>query len=365
MELFILSICFASFACQSDKYIAFEIDDTEKADQQSDDDSVSDSETEKNVDSSSTCGVPDFFRWNSSEEIISPAKGDIALKDPSVLYHDGKWHIYATTRSENGDWGMTYINFTDWADAGEAPRTKISVNPNIAGYKVSPQLFYFSPDKLWYLIYQTQEPAYSTSTDPSDVYSWSATKRFMPMPGIIENSDTGGIDYWVICDDNDCYLFFTACNGILYRARTTRDDFPDGFAGTTEIVLEDDTYNIFQGCNVYAIPEDDHTVYLLNILAISASGNRYFRAWTADRLDGEWTELATTEKNAFATPFNVTGGDWALDGIVQGEMLRDNPDETMTINTCNMRYLYQGLVAEGAVFSQNVYSLGLLTDARD
>ena len=45
-------------------------------------------------------------------------------------------------------------------------------------------------------------------------------------------------------------------------------------------------------------------------------------------------------------------------------MLRDNPHETMTIDTCNMRYLFQCLVAEGTDYSLNEYRLGLLTDAR-
>ena len=60
---------------------------------------------------------------------------------------------------------------------------------------------------------------------------------------------------------------------------------------------------------------------------------------------------------------NVTGADWSDDGISHGEMLRYNPDESMTIDTCDMQYLFQGRTAAGSEYNLNEYSLGLLTDS--
>jgi hypothetical protein len=315
------------------------------------------------TNSNARCGVPTYFRWTASLPLISPPDGATAIKDPTVVSHNGRWHIYATIRS-GGNWSMTYLNTSNWDQADEEPKTPVSENPNLTNYKAAPQLFYFAPQALWYLVYQTQEPSYSTSTDPSDVGSWSPMKWFMPMPSIIENSLTRGIDYWVICDDTHCYLFFSADNGVLYRASTAKSDFPSGFEGTTVIAMQDENpRNLFDASNVYKMAGTDK--YLLLVSALNPTDRRYFRAWTADRLDGDWTPLADTETDAFASVYNVTGAEWSIDAISHGEMLRDNPDETMTIDPCNMRYLFQGLTRKATDYDNNEYSLGLLTDARE
>ena len=306
-----------------------------------------------------SCGVPKTFEWTSSDPLISPPEGSASIKDPSVLFYNDAWQIYATHYSEEDGYSMVYLSFTDWDKADEAEKIPVSINPNLTGYKCAPQFFYFAEQDLWYLIYQTQEPAYSTTKDPTDVESWSKSTRFMPMPDIIENSDWGGIDYWVICDDDNCYMFFSADNGVLYRAKTPKSDFPNGFEGTTEIVMEDNKNALFEAANVYKIQGEDK--YLLIVEAIGLGG-RYFRSFTADRLDGEWTPLRDTQDEPFASMSNVTGADWSNDGISHGEMLRYNPDETMTIDTCNMQYLFQGRTAVGSEYNLNEYSLGLLTD---
>jgi endo-1,4-beta-xylanase len=303
------------------------------------------------------CGVPESFNWTSSDPLITPPDGSVSIKDPTVVFYNGKWHVYATHYSTS--YSMVYLSFSDWDEADSAPKTLVSTNPNLTGYKCAPQLFYFAPQDLWYLVYQTQEPAYSTTKDPTDVSSWSAKKLFMTMPDmVVENSDWGGIDYWVICDDTDCFLFFSADNGFLYRARTLKSDFPDGFEGTTEVVMEDSKNALFEASNVYKMAGTDK--YLLLNEAIGLKG-RYFRSWTADTLDGEWTPLADTQDNPFASTSNVTGADWSTDGISHGEMLRTNPDETMTIDTCKMQYLFQGMTDAGSEYNLNAYSLGLLT----
>jgi hypothetical protein len=310
--------------------------------------------------------LPSRFWWTSSPALIPPLGGALSIKDPSVLFFDGKWHIYATAYA--GGYTMVYLDFADWAEAGLATQTMMATNPNLAGYKCAPQVFYFTPTDTWYLVYQTQEPAYSTSKNPSDVNSWSAMTPFMSMPAIIENSATGGIDYWIICDDVNCHMFFSADNGVLYRNQTTKADFPNGFDPNNTVIVMQTTkaFDLFEASNVYRIKDQNR--YLL---IVEALGNgRYFRSWTSDRLDGTWTKLADSQSNPFAGNANVDGAGWSNDGISHGEMLRDNPDETMTIAaSCDMRYLFQGRTKAGKNadgsdnYELNEYSLGLLTPA--
>jgi endo-1,4-beta-xylanase len=334
--------------------------DVDSWDSDTADSDTADSDTaiplDTNTETEISCGVPSSFQWTSSAPLISPMNGAVSIKDPTVVFDGEKWMIYATEYTT--DFTMVYLDFLDWDGAGAALKTPVSVNPNLTGYKCAPQLFYFSPENLWYLIYQTQEPSYSTSADPSDVSSWSPMTTFMPMPEIIVNSDTGGIDYWIICDNTDCYMFFSADNGVLYRARTSKSDFPNGFEGTTEIVMQDDREDLYNASNVYRLA--DTGTYLLLVLAMGESGD-YFRSWTSDRLDGAWTALQDEEMNPFASTFNVTGADWSQSGIGHGEMLRTNPDETMTIDPCHMQFIYQGMTKAGTEYNTNEYSLALLT----
>ena len=313
-----------------------------------------------------SASLPAKFQWTSSAPLVPPPSGALSIKDPSVLFFDSKWHIFATAYTDS--YTMVYLSFPDWADAGTAPQTLLSTNPNLTGYKCAPQVFYFAPTDTWYLIYQTQEPAYSTSKNPSDVNSWSPMTKFMSMPSIIKNSDTGGIDYWIICDDLNCYMFFSGDNGALYRNQTTKAEFPNGFdPDQTVIVMQtSNKYDLYEACNVYKLKGENQ--YLL---IVEALGNgRYFRSWTSDRLDGCWTARADSQAAPFAGYANVTGADWSNDGISHGEMLRDNPDETMTIEVSrDARYLFQGRTKAGKSadgkdsYNLNEYSLGLLTPA--
>src|SRR5215467_7673042 len=57
-----------------------------------------------------------------------------------------------------------------------------------------------------------------------------------------------------------------------------------------------------------------------------------------------WTPLQDTFAAPFASTANTTftGRAWTQD-ISHGEMVRDIVDETSTIDTCHLQYLYQGV----------------------
>lgn len=84
---------------------------------------------------------------------------------------------------------------------------------------------------------------------------------------------------------------------------------------------------------------------------------------TSLSIAGTWTPLADTEANPFARSTNVTfdGTPWTQD-ISHGEMLRDGVDQTLTIDPCRLRYLYQGMdPAASGPYNTLPWRLGLLT----
>ncbi|MDH6214016.1 non-reducing end alpha-L-arabinofuranosidase family hydrolase [Streptomyces pseudovenezuelae] len=311
--------------------------------------------------------LPGSFSWSSSGVLVSPksdATHTIAgIKNPSVVQYNGKYHVFASTASASG-YNLVYLSFSDWSQAGSATHYYLDRSAIGTGYRAAPQVFYYAPQKLWYLVYQNGNAAYSTNTDISNPNGWSAPRTFYAsMPDIIRQNIGSGywVDMWVICDSANCYLFSSDDNGHLYRSQTTVSQFPSGFTNTVIAAQDSNKYALFEASNVYKVQGSSQ--YLLLVEAIGSDGRRYFRSWTASGLAGSWTALAASEGNPFARASNVAfpGGTWTKD-ISHGEMIRVGYDQTLTIPACKLQYLYQGL-DPGASGDYNTlpWRLGLLT----
>lgn len=320
--------------------------------------------------SAAATALPSSFTWSSSGVLISP-KSDAshsiaAIKDPSVVYSGGRWHVFGSTASTSGGYSMVYLNFTDWSQAASATQYYLDQTPIGTGYKAAPQVFYFAPQGLWYLVYQTGDnAAYSTTTNISNPSSWSAPKKFYAsgMPQIIKDNIGSGywVDFWTVCDTANCFLFSSDDNGHLYRSQTTLANFPNGFTNTVIVMSDSSRYRLWEASNVYKLSGTN--TYLLLVEAIGGNGKRYFRSWTANGIAGTWTALADSEANPFARSTNVafSGTPWTND-ISHGEMIRAGTDQTLTINPCRLQYLYQGLSPSATgPYNTLPWRLGLLT----
>ncbi|WP_371650553.1 non-reducing end alpha-L-arabinofuranosidase family hydrolase [Streptomyces mirabilis] len=315
----------------------------------------------------SAAALPSSFTWNSSGALISPkpdATHNIAgIKDPTVVYYNGRYHVFASTANASG-YNLVYLNFSDWSQAGSATHHYLDRTAIGSGYRAAPQVFYYAPQRLWYLVYQTGNASYSTNPDISNPNGWSAPRNFYAsMPDIIRQNIGNGywVDMWVICDSANCYLFSSDDNGHLYRSQTTVGQFPNGFTNTVIAAQDSNRYALFEASNVYKV--QDANQYLLLVEAIGSDGRRYFRSWTTSSLAGSWTPLAATESNPFARASNVTfpAGAWTKD-ISHGEMIRAGYDQTLTIPACRLQYLYQGKDPNASGdYNSLPWRLGLLT----
>ncbi len=312
--------------------------------------------------------IPTSFSWTSTGPLIS-AKSDsthdiVAVKDPSTVYYNGQYIVYASYANTAGGWGMEYLHFTNWSNASAATPYFMDDNPNFSGYHTAPQVFYFAPQNKWYLIFQSPQPQYSTNSDPTQPQNWTApTNFFASQPSNVSN----WLDFWVICDSANCYLFFCDDGGQFYRSSTPIGNFPNGFSDPVVVYNESNADNLFEADNVYTV--EGTGMYLADIECIGGpDGHRFFRALTATSLGGAWTPLGNTE--SYSTPFlgmdNVTfqsGVSAWTDDFSSGGAVIDGDNQTDPININNLTFLFQGDEPNNGAtsYSQIPWQLGLAT----
>ena len=318
------------------------------------------------------------FRWRSSEPLLavnpdllpsSPDNPWHAVKDPSVVRYQDRWHLFCTLRKLIGGNGkppgyirIGHISFADWREANAAPWRLLEMS---SGYHAAPQVFYFTPRRQWYLIYQLEDaargisfgPCYSTTKDINDPASWS-----LPQPLYSKKPENlkGWLDFWVICDEEQAHLFFTSLDGRMWRADTKLADFPRHFS-QPQVALRGD---IFEASHTYRLRGMDKYLTLVEAQGRSGGkGRRYYKAYIADSLTGEWTGIAATADKPFAGGVNVDSptSSWT-DSFSHGELVRSGYDERFEVDADKLQFLFQGLADEhwSSKYGQLGWRLGLL-----
>ena len=140
---------------------------------------------------------------------------------------------------------------------------------------------------------------------------------------------------------------------------TALKQFPYGFDHCS-LALQAD---IFEASHTYRLLGQKK--YLTIVEAQGRTGRRYYKAYVADRLDGQWQPLSDTEEHPFAGVPNVRQPEppWA-DNISHGELIRVGYDETLTVDPANLQFLIQGVsdkLKVGKKYGEIPWQLGLLS----
>jgi endo-1,4-beta-xylanase len=276
--------------------------------------------------------------WNVSDPLFLPgsemAFDSIAVKDPTIVFHDDAWHLFYTARGKRG-YSLGYATAHELDDLQNGRRFQLRhLGTGPQSYAAAPQVFYFAPQETWYLIYQTMEdryqPVYSTTQDISKPELWTA-----PLP-LVEKSDVAKwIDFWLIGDDTRMHLFYTREHESVWMMSTSLKDFPEGFSDPREVFGP-----VHEAVHVYRVlgKQKWHMLYELR----DDDGTRSFGLAEADAIAGPWANIT----DAYASPGHLRWSDEAVpwtEEVSHGEFLRTGSDHELVYDAEDPRLLIQGL----------------------
>ncbi len=309
--------------------------------------------------------------WNVSAPIFQAvdegAFENVAVKDPSIVYYDGKYHLFYTgKRADKTEDGVNYSITTGYVSAptlGELNAAKRhNLSEIVGGEIIAPQVFYFTPHRLWYIVAHRRAPGkrpnlmpiYLSNPDINDVHGWSKPVDLIAAKG----NDEFWIDFWVICDDDNAHLFYANQKGSVLRMQCAIDEFPGGLAGAAEttaltVTGEDESgkWIMFEAEHVYHVRKPDKYFMILEGGYHEKAGkqygdarNRFIIGMVADRLDGPWTRVEQTDDEFFGEGknlFNEDGSKSAYTQVSHPELIRSGHDQKLEIESFDIDMLFQ------------------------
>ena len=301
-------------------------------------------------------GETEQHKWKLSAPLLTPGPrgsfDEVAVKDPSVVFCEGMWHVFYTARSKS-EYTTAYVAAKRIEDLQSAPRHKLAMIRGKSRYGCAPQVFYFEPHRKWYLLFQSRDsnyqPAFSTTTSISEPESWSE-----PTLLLRKDSPKKWIDFWIICDKTTAYLFYTEAHDRVIVRSTNLENFPNGWSEGSEVLR-----GVHEAVHVYkAIGADEfHMIYELN-----NEGTRSFGLATSRAIAGPWRKVtdryATGDQLKYANESNA----WT-EMVSHGEILRAGCNERMEYDPKSCKWLIQGILEKDSkvTYESQPWRIGLMS----
>ncbi len=320
-----------------------------------------------------------YKKWTVSEPIFTAgSRGTfdaVAVKNPSIVYYKDKYHLFYTAKSEIHTNGQSRYSIScAYASAASFEKLNTAERFNIDSITgdmiIAPQIFYFEPQKRWFIIAHTKEieansshlaPIYLTNPNIENVNGWSEITKIQTA----KSDDSFWIDFWVICDDKNAYMFYSDQKGSVFRLECPLNTFPEGFSKSKpELALhvnhmnEKKAWKMFEEVHIYYVKKENKYLALLEgaYKHPAKKGdvdarNRFIFGMTADSLNGKWERIEKGKNEFLADAANVflENGDRMLyTQVSHPELIRSGYNQKLEIEDYNFTMLFQTF--DGSIF---------------
>lgn len=320
-----------------------------------------------------------YEHWTVSDTLmVGGPEGsfdDVAAKDPAIVFFDNNYHLFYTTKlrretAKKHNYvgpqraGLGYVTAPTLEGLHSAVRH--DMNEVLGQVVIAPQIFFFEPQKMWYLIAQIPtpndrpnlRPVFATNPDIRNVSGWS---NIQEIPTSKANDDFW-IDFWVICDENKAHLFYTDHRGSMFRMETPLGSFPDFSGSIDETVLtvrgenEKGRWRMHEASHIYYVASAKKYLCLLEAAYPHPtrsnywdSRSRFMIAMLADKLEGPWMRAEKGWEEFAGDPdqLYLPNGERAkYDQVSHFEIVRPSYDQHFEIPDLNFVLLFQGFDAK-------------------
>lgn len=283
--------------------------------------------------------LPGWFsqgQWVVGKVILAPGTAgsfdETAVKDPSIVYADGRWHVFYTARGQ-GQYTTGYVSSATLSALNQAPRHHLPMVRGVTNsYGCAPQVFFFRPEQRWYLVFQTRDeyyqPAYCTTTTLTNPSSWSPAQ-----PLLTKEEDAKWIDFWVICDEHQARLFYTRNHQDVIMRTTRLEDFPSGWGEPVKVFS-----GVHEAVHIYRVFQQ-HRYHMYYEMVDQA---RSYGLAEADQLEGPWRVVDTALLSGAQLVYPLGRQPWT-EMVSHGELIRCGTDERLEYDPNHIRFLIQGL----------------------
>jgi hypothetical protein len=294
--------------------------------------------------------------WTVGAPVLLPGPpgsiDETSVKDPTVVRHDGRWHVFYTARGR-GEYTTATVSAASWEALRDAPRHPVkTLRGRKSAYGCAPQVFFFEPQKTWYLIAQTRDanyqPVYVTTATIERPDSWTGAAFLVE-----KDEKPKWIDFWVICDDRDAHLFYTRSHRDVYVRTTRLADFPKGWGAGRKVFS-----GIHEAVHVYKVKGRDayHLLYELN-----HGGVRSFGLARSPRLAGPWEQVSEAYATGAQLRWAAGATPWT-EMVSHGEFLRTGCDQRLEYDADRPALLIQGMMKAdgGKPYPELPWRLGII-----
>lgn len=300
------------------------------------------------------------FHWKIGKTIFTAGEtgafDEISVKDPSLVFYNNLWHVFYTARDKN-EYTTAYVSAENLDELNKAKRHQLKTVRGETKYGCAPQVFFFDPQKKWYLIFQNRDSNYQAAfvTTPtiSDPNSWSLAQNL-----IEKDSRKKWIDFWIIADKEKVYLFYTEDHNEIKVRSTSITNFPNSW-GKSKTVFD----GVHEAVHIYKVKgkTEFHMIFEIN-----ENGIRSFGLAIAKHLEGPWKLHTNNYATGNQLHYSESQTIWT-EMVSHGEVIRSGYDQFMEYEPNNCQWLIQGLLKKDLKIKYEMlpWSLGLIQQVKN